>query len=264
MIFKLRNRLFIVMVLIVAVVNIGGCDRGRGIVMDAVPPADTTMDAAATMDATMSDVAVAPVKLVWLVNYPLGGKDVYLDWIASVAPTLSAPEEVIRIASYDNYYGENPHRLVEFEFDSFVDAMTYFNMPEIAAVFEELPNRASEVSMHTFIGRSDYSKNENPSRRIKAVYLIDYPLAGKAAYLEWIASNATLVTTAEEIKRASSYDNYYGASPHRYVEFEFDSIQDAHNYQEREELHAISIEFPNRTSRVKLLIFELRSDYVAE
>lgn len=261
MTFKLRSMLFIVTVLMGALT---GCDTGQDIVMNTMLPADATANANAIRDTTRSDVTAVPVKLVWLIDYPLGRKDVYLEWVASVAPTLSSPEEVKRIASYDNYYGENPHRLVEFEFDSFVDAMTYLNRPEIAAIFEELPNRASEVSMHTFIERSDYTKSENPTRRIKAVYLIDYPLAGKAAYLEWVSSKSVVLAAPEEVKRLASYDNYHGKNPHRLVEFEFDSIQAANDYQEREELHAVSIELPDRTSRVRQLVFELRSDYVAK
>ena len=53
--------------------------------------------------------------LVWLVDYPEGAKDVYLEWIASIAPTLQAPEEVNRIRSYDNVEAVSPNRFVEFE-----------------------------------------------------------------------------------------------------------------------------------------------------
>lgn len=47
-----------------------------------------------------SDEAV-PIKLVWFVNYLVGRKADYLAWVAAVAPTLQAPKEVKRIASYD-------------------------------------------------------------------------------------------------------------------------------------------------------------------
>ena len=72
----------------------------------------------------------------------------------------------------------SPNRLVEFEFNSFLDAATYVSRPEIAAIVDEFPNRASNVRAHTFIQRSDYSKDEEDNWPIKSIYLIDYPPGG--------------------------------------------------------------------------------------
>ena len=277
--FKLESMFLIALIATVALV---GCDAGRDMVMDMMPSADTdtedvmmpstdtdmgeipdvTMDT--DMDAGAPDMETASVKLVWLINYPVGGKDAYIAWVASVAPTLQAPHEVKRISSYDNIRGETPHRLVEFEFDSFADASTYLDRPDIAAVFEALPNYSSDASAHVYVQRSDYSKNEDASRTIKLVYLIDYPLGGKAAYLEWVASVAPALSEPEEVKRISSYDNYSGVSPHRWVEFEFDSVEEAHTYLEREEIEAINLDLPNRAGSANLLLFEQRSDYANE
>ena len=278
--FKLGSMFLVALIALVALV---GCDVGRDIMMEMMPSTDTGMtdamdmmsstdtevidatDIMPSMDAEMEDMEAVPVKLVWLVNYPFGGKDAYLAWIASVAPALLAPEELNRVASYDNARGESPHRLVEFEFDSYVDAATYLSRPDVAAVFEALPDYSSEVSTHVFAQRSaDYSKDENPSRTVKLVFLVDYPLGGKDAYLEWIASVAPSLQAPEEVKRIASYDNLHGASPHRFVEFEFESLEEAHTYLEREEVHAVSIELPNRSSRAAQLMFEQRPDYVAE
>lgn len=278
--FKLGS---IFIVALIAIVLLIGCEVGRDMMMDMVPSTDTgmtdamdmvssagtemvdMMDMISTMNTDMADIEAVPVKLVWLVNYPVGKKADYLAWIASVAPTLLAPEEVNRVASYDNARGESPHRLVEFEFDSYVDAATYLSRPDVAAVFEALPDYSSEVSTHVFAQRSaDYSKNENPSRTVKLVFLVDYPLGGKDAYLEWIASVAPSLQAPEEVKRIASYDNLHGASPHRFVEFEFESVEEAHTYLEREEIHAVNIELPNQSSRVSQLLFEQRPDYVTE
>ena len=278
--FKLGSMLLVALIALVALV---GCEIGQDMIMEMMPSTDTgmtdamdmmsstdtgvtdMMDMMSSMDTDMEDMEAVPVKLVWLVNYPVGRKADYLAWIASVAPTLLAPEEVNRVASYDNARGENPHRLVEFEFDSYVDAATYLSRPDVAAVFEALPDYSSEVSTHVFAQRSaDYSKNENPSRTVKLVFLVDYPLGGKDAYLEWIASVAPSLQAPEEVKRIASYDNLHGASPHRFVEFEFDTIEEANTYLEREEVHAVSIELPNRSSRAVQLMFEQRPDYVNE
>ena len=271
--FKLGS---IFLVALIGLVALTGCDVTRDLVMDTMPVTDTGMDdamdtiplipltEAETVDAT-SDMESNSVKLVWLVNYPVGGKDAYIAWIASVAPALLAPEELKRLASYDSVRGENPHRLVEFEFDNYVDAATYLSRPDVAAVFEALPDHSSEVSTHVFVQRSaDYSKDENPGRTVKLVYLVDYPLGGKDAYLAWIASVAPSLQAPEEVKRIASYDNLHGASPHRFVEFEFDTVEEANTYLEREEVDAVSTELPNRTSRSNQLMFELRSDYINE
>ena len=276
MIFKLGSMFLVALIALVALI---GCDTPRDMVMDMMsstdadtedvmmPATDTEMDDMMDMTSmdTEMDMEAVPVKLVWLVNYPVGGKDAYIEWIASVAPTLLAPEELKRLASYDNIRGENPHRLVEFEFDSYVDAATYLSRPDVSAVFEALPDHSSEVSTHVFAQRSaDYSKNENPSRTVKLVYLVDYPLGGKDAYLEWIASVAPGLEAPEEVKRIASYDNLHGASPHRFVEFEFDSLEEANTYLVQEAVRAVNTELPNRATRVAQLLFEQRPDYVGE
>ena len=253
---KLTNFFFIVLIALVA---LAGCDRGQRVMMDSMPSAD------ATMDDAMTDMEKVPVSLVWLVDYPEEAKDVYLEWIASIAPTLQAPAEVNRIRSYDNEDPEmSPNRFVEFEFDSFVDAMTYMNRPEIAAVFEDLPNHATQVSAHTFIERSDYSKTEKEDWQIKSAILIDYPLGGKAEYLEWVASISTELVEQPQVKAAASYDNYYGESPHRLVTLEFESNEDATTYEELEDIMAIEAELDIRAANWVSHVFELRSDYINE
>lgn len=254
---QIRLKLGTLLILAILVAFVG-CDSAQQVITGVtMPAADPIVEesAAPEMEAT-------PVKLVWLINYPLGGKDAYLEWVASVSEALSAPEELQRVASYDNYYGVNPHRLVEFEFASFVDAMTYMNRPEIAAVFEALPDHSSEASTHVLIQRSDYAEVLAPERTIKVVYLIDYPLGGKDAYLDWVASIAPELSEPEQVQRIASYDNYYGESPHRFVEFEFASMEDANLYHTLEGPRAINLDLPNRTSRETIHFFELRGDYV--
>lgn len=268
MTFQIRS---ILVVAVLAAAALTGCDLSQDMMMDVMTPKDdepdTTppIDIMPPMDTDMVELETLPVKVVWLVDYPVGGKEAYLAWIAEVAPTLLAPEELNRVASYDNVRGENPHRLVEFEFDNLSDAATYLRRPDVAAVFRDLPNRSSQVSTHVFAQRSsEYTKDENPTRTVKLVYLVDYPLGGKEAYLDWIATVAPSLQEPEEVKRIASYDNIHGATPHRYVEFEFDSIADANRYMETEAALAVSIELPNRTSRSSQLLYAQRLDYTEE
>ena len=273
MAFGLRGTLVVVLITLIALC---GCDEATNLLADALSPDAPVIEATPIEEITMEDppsepimetvdAESVPVKMVWLVDYPLGGKEEYVAWIASVAPMLLAPEELNRVASYDNVDGSNPHRLVEYEFDSFADLAHYLNRPEIAAVAADVPNYTSSASTHIFIQRGDYSKNESTSRKVKTVYLVDYPLGGKAEYLEWIASIAPMLQAPEQVKRIASYDNYYGVSPHRYVEFEFDSYEEANTYQELPYVQQhVNAELPNRTSRTTVLTFEMRPDYVNE
>ena len=98
-----------------------------------------------------------PVKMIYFVNYPLGGKAEYLVGVKEVGPKL-VTEEVVRIRSYDNFEGSNPHRLVEMEFNSIEDMQKYQRNPEIRAIIQDMSNHTSSSEMHTFIQRSDYSK----------------------------------------------------------------------------------------------------------
>ena len=242
------------LIILIALVALTGCEKAQRTVLDGVPLADATMD----------DMETVPVSLVWLVDYPEGEKEVYLEWIASIAATLQAPEEVNRIRSYDNVEDVSPHRFVEFEFDSFLDAAAYMNRPEIAAVFEDLPNHATQVSAHTFIERSDYAKIEVDDLPIKGVIFVNYPLQGKEAYLEWVASISTELVGPPQVKAVSSYDNYYGESPHRLVILEFASKEDVDAYEELEDIMAIEAELDNQAANWENHTFELRSDYINE
>ena len=222
---------------VVTLIALTGCERVQDVVMDSMPPEDTTME-------------VTPVKLVWLIDYPEGGKDAYIEWVQSVVETLQAPDEVNRIRSYDNQdQTMSPHRLVEFEFNSFLDAAAYLNRPEIAKILADIPNYTSVAALHTFIQRSDYSRGEVGNWPVKGVLLINYPLGGKQAYLDWVASISSTLVGPSQVKTITSYDNYYGESPHRLVEFEFASQEDATAYDELEDIMTIEPELDVRTSR---------------
>jgi hypothetical protein len=54
------------------------------------------------------------VKYVYTLDYPVGEKVEYLEWIKTISRTMQAPEELLSIASYDNYFNASPHRYIEF------------------------------------------------------------------------------------------------------------------------------------------------------
>ena len=237
---------------VVALIALTGCERVQNVVTGTVQPEDGMVEA-------------TPVKSVLLIDYPEGGKDAYIAWIASIAPTLQAPEEVIRIRSYDNQdQTMSPNRLVEFEFNSFLDSATYLNRPEIAEIMSDIPNHTSVAALHIFIQRSDYAKTEEGNWPVKSVLLIDYPLGGKQAYLDWVESVSPTIVGQAQLKTITSYDNYYGETPHRLVEFEFANQEDATTFRELKDIKAIDAELDVRTGSWSSHTFILRSDYINE
>ena len=232
-----------------------GCGRTEKVITDSM--------VSGAISPSSPDMEATPVKLVLFVNYPEGGKDAYIQWIASIASTLQAPQEVIRIRSYDNLDPSmGPDRMVEFEFGSFIDMENYINRPEIVAISEEQLTYASDTTTYTFIQLSDYSKEETGDWQIKGVFLIDYLPGGKQAYLEWIDSVSPILVEPDELKAIASYDNYYGETPHRLVTLEFTSQADADSYEQIEAVKAIEAELDTRTASWELHEFELRSDYI--
>lgn len=98
------------------------------------------------------------IKYVWSVDYPLGKKEEYLAWVKSIAATLQAPDEVKRVASYDNCFSESPHRLVELEFDDMVTAAKYFEREEIREILEGILSVGVNVRVNVLALRGDYTK----------------------------------------------------------------------------------------------------------
>ena len=95
-------------------------------------------NAAAQGDKTPAETT--GIKFLYSIDYPVGKKAEYLEWIKTVADSLQAPEEVKRIASYDNYYSASPHRFVEFEFDNMEAATKYFEREELRPIFDDVVN----------------------------------------------------------------------------------------------------------------------------
>jgi hypothetical protein len=100
------------------------------------------------------------IKYVYEIDYPLGEKRKYLEWVRSIADTLQAPRELKRLASYDNAFSASPHRVVEFTFDSMEDAGKYFDRKDIVRIFQgELPAHGTNIHIKVLTLRGDYSKD---------------------------------------------------------------------------------------------------------
>ena len=109
-------------------------------------------------DADADSHTGTPVKYVMTVDYPVGGKAAYIEWVKSMADALQAPDELRRIASYDNYHGASPNRVIEMEFDSMADAASYLENPVVRSVLDDWPNHGVNAHVHVLTKRSDYSK----------------------------------------------------------------------------------------------------------
>lgn len=86
--------------------------------------------------------AMAQIKYVYSLDFPVGQKDAYFEWVATVSEVMNAPPEIRRIVTYENYFGASPHRFIEFEFDDAASAARYFARPEVNQVLEEVVNQS--------------------------------------------------------------------------------------------------------------------------
>ena len=96
---------------------------------------------------------------------------------------------------------------------------------------------------------------------IKYVWRVDYAGGKKSEYLEWTKSIAAALQAPAEVKRIRSYDNVLGASPNRIVEFEFENLESAGRYFDREEVRAILEELHTRGAGVRVSALKQRGDY---
>jgi len=223
----------------------------------AIPLIITGTNSAATAQRS-------PYLYIYSVDYPVGQKDAYLEWVRSIAGDLQANEEVSRILSYDNYFGSSPQRVIEFEFESMGAAARYFELPKVNSVLDEVVARGVRGAMSVYKLRGDYTKgNEDVTAHypIKYVISVDYPLGRKQAYLEWIGSIADYLQVSEHVERIASYDNYFGASPHRRIEFEFETMSDAASYWSDPVIADILADIVNHGVDSGSKVLTLRSDY---
>ena len=244
------------MTAIIALTAVVGCERGQQMIADTMSPADTPPD------ATLTEMEMGtPVKIVSLIELPAGGEQAYQDWVATVSETLLAPEELLGLKAYRNATPDaRPHLYSELMFNSFLDAATYLNRPEIAAILQDQVNYTSDVSQYTFIQRSDYAKDAADAGvdlSVKGLLLIDYPVGGKQAYLDWAASVSSTITEQPELRRVGVYENYYGVSPQRLVILEFANPADADTFEAEETIMALEAELDTRAGHWVDHTFEL-------
>jgi hypothetical protein len=208
--------------------------------------------------------AVAQIKFVITVDYPLRQKATYLSWVKSVVSTLEAPHQIKSVASYDNYFGTWPHRFIEFEFNSMSLAAEYFERAEVREIFEDVVNHGINISVSVLKLRGDYKKQvgqPTEESSIKYVLSVDYPLGEKAEYLEWVKSQVPVLQAPEEVKRIAAYDNYFGATPQRFVEFEFEDMEAAATYWAYPEVKQVFKDLVNHGVNGSFSVLELRGDY---
>lgn len=201
------------------------------------------------------------VKYVYTLDYAVGKKAAYLEWVKTVVSTLQTPKEVISIVSYENYLNVSPQRVIEYEFANAIDAANYFANPDIRKVVEEAANRGINRKIEVRQTRGDYTAEKIKRGKIKYVFSLDYTPGGKAEYVNWVKSIADKIQAPKELLRVTSYDSYFSVSPTRVIEFEFESMEDAVKYFEMPEIKNIVETSVDMSLNYKISILRLRSDY---
>ncbi|HUF09175.1 MAG TPA: hypothetical protein VMO47_07645 [Rhodothermales bacterium] len=217
-----------------------------------------------TLPPTAVRKADAQIKYVYSLDYPLAQKDSYLAWVESIASTLQAPEEIRGIVAYDNVFGVSPHRFIEFQFEDMKRAAAYFERSEINQVLEHVVNYGENGGLVVLERRSDYETVPGSDRgAIKYLLTLDYPLGMKDSYVRWVASVADSLHAPPEIIRITSYDNYFGSSPHRHIEFEFRDLEAAAQYFQRPSISRVFEDVVDHGVNGTLAVLRLRVDYAA-
>jgi uncharacterized protein (DUF1330 family) len=201
------------------------------------------------------------IKYVYTIDYPMNGKAAYIDWVKSIVSTLQKPDELVSIASYDNYLNESPRRIVEFEFENNIDAAKYFDDPEVRDVVDQTVDHGITREILVLKKRSDYNPGEGGRHKIKYAYSLDYGVGNKTAYIEMVRTIVKTLQIPKEVKRITSYDNYFNSSPNRVIEFEFDSMEDAVTYFAMPQIKDVIDNSVNMSLNHKCSILELRGDY---
>jgi len=205
--------------------------------------------------------AFAQVKYVYLIDYPMGGKAAYLDWAKSITSTLQKPEELVFLAVYENYFNESPARIVEFEFANNLDAAKYFENSEIRNAVDQVLDYGMVRNVVILKQRGDYNPGEKKRSNIKYVSILDYGVGNKSAYLAMVKTVVQTLQTPEEVKRITSYENYFNGSPNRVIEFEFDSMEDCIKYFEMPEVKSVVDNSVDMSVNHRVSVLKLRAEY---
>jgi len=223
---------------IILLIAMTGCGRVQSTVTDTMPAQDAT-----------------PVKLVWLVNVPENEKNTYISWTVSVESVLKAPQELVRIRTYANADPTMyPNLLVEFA--SFADASKYLGRPEIVAIMNDNMNYVTDMTVGTFTERFAYTQTGDNDSPIMGVYFINYLPGRRQLYLDWIESMRATTMARPQLKSIHTYENYYDASPHRFLELGYSSLEAVQSYLV--DIESIRDELEVRTFSWKFHVFELQ------
>jgi hypothetical protein len=167
------------------------------------------------------------IKYVYEIDYPLGEKRKYLEWVRSIADTLQAPSELKRLASYDNAFSASPHRVVEFTFDSMEDAGKYFDRKDMVRIFQgELPAHGTNIQVKVLTLRGDYSKDvDTRSGTARAgAGMPDFQLAADDPMMNQIAAATATHPRVDEGHSATRADPVEPGEPES-ARFEPDASQ---------------------------------------
>ena len=108
--------------------------------------------------------------------------------------------------------------------------------------------------------RTDGVDDDGASDTAQIVWLFDYRVGDRDAYLESVKATADALQTPKEVKRIATYENRQGTVPHRLVTFEFDSFADMMRYLSRPEIGEQFRTLASRAKQARMHMFLQRFD----
>ena len=83
----------------------------------------------------------------------------------------------------------------------------------------------------------------------------------QSKYLDMVKTVVKTLQTPAEVKRITSYENYYNGSPNRIIEFEFDSMADCVKYFEMPEVKSIVDNSVGISVNQRMSVLKLSREY---
>ena len=196
-----------------------------------------------------------PKRVFLLVNIDVESLTLYEDW------ALDFKE--LQAADIDLWRGREDSRergFIDWRFADATEMCTYFEDAGVLRELEELPRLSNEIAlstdMTTFSEASVINKNSSAEAVSLKIYDIDYPLGGRAAYLQSARATENVFASQPEVLRMEVYENFNpDQSPNRVIVVSFESLADRDAFEQSKAVADAEGQISERAAKVNVAHF---------